>query len=438
MNAHSIRNIVCGMACGLSVTVLCRPSQALPTFADGTFSNADWTTTKIIDTTSGGTAQVVANQDGTQGNPIPSRRTKHTYTIGLIRAAHLQLSALYDPLNSGAITALTYSYDLNRYIAPVASPGCVAYALLLLQNGTYYVGPTDTICANSWATKTSPSLTAASFQARRGTPAPNPGTGPDQPDFSCKGAPIQFGYETSNSNTNPALTDVTESGIDNWSVTVESRRCCGTPGTPPCCGQVDNVGIACAAPPGGGFVYSFDVTNNSGQAAPFLLLSPSAGSTFTVSPNVLPGPFPSPSTTPVHVAIGGNTLPGQSICVDVKLTNGTDQCCSLRACGTLPSCDCLQVVHGSLQCDHLHPGGHTYTYTFSLTNLTGQAVSDVFVLPESPAGLTVTPQLFPFPSGSQTLAISGAAPGSTVCFRLAPRDQCCSTEQCLTLPDCNP
>ena len=82
--------------------------------------------------------------------------------------------------------------------------------------------------------------------------------------------------------------------------------------------------------------------------------------------------------------------------------------------------------------------GSGYTYTFSLANLTGQAVTDVFVLPESPPGLTVTPQLFPFSSGTQTLAIGGAIAGQTVCFRLAPRDQCCSSEQCLTLPICHP
>jgi hypothetical protein len=73
-----------------------------------------------------------------------------------------------------------------------------------------------------------------------------------------------------------------------------------------------------------------------------------------------------------------------------------------------------------------------------LANLTGQPVADVFVLPESPAGLTVTPQMFPFSSGAQTLAIGGATAGQTVCFRLEPKKKCCSSEQCLTLPTCQP
>lgn len=286
-------NILCGLACALAVTVLCRPAQA-QTFADGTFSN--WTTTKIIDTTSGATASVVASVD-TLGLPGPSRRTKHTYNLGLIRAAHLQSSALYDP-STGAITALTYSYDLNLH-ASLTGGGCVAYALLLLQNGTYYVGPTDSICINSWTHTTRPALTAASFQARHGTPPPNLGTGPDRPDFSCAGAPIQFGYETSNSNTNPSLQDFTDSGIDNWSVTVQSRPCEQNLGRLKVC-KVAGPGV----PVGTAFTFTAD------SAPPFTVVAgPGPGGFCTVGPT-----FPVGSVVTVTETMSnGNQVTGITV-----------------------------------------------------------------------------------------------------------------------------
>ncbi len=203
----------------------------------------------------------------------------------------------------------------------------------------------------------------------------------------------------------------------------------------PCCGRITTdplKPVLCQA--GGGFTYTFDVTNTSGQAAQFLLLSPTAGSTFTASPNVVSGPIGNTQTTTVNLALA-NAVGGQNVCVDVQLT--ANACCFLQTCVTLPRCDCLQVrPSGIAQC-----AGHgTYSYTFSLDNFTGLGVNEVFVLPESPSTLTLTPQLFPFSTGPQTLTIFGAAAGSNVCLRLEPKTQgsnkCCSTEQCFTLPAC--
>ena len=427
MNTHSIRRIIFGLACGLSVTVLCRSSQATTTFADGTFSNSTWTDTLI---SAAGSGTFTSNLDSA-GIPPPSRRTHHSYPSGsFIRVAHMQNGALYYP-SSGAFTTLNYSYNLIYYPPPASrTAGSVRYALLLLQNGSYYEGPPDFISATSWTrfpATGSKSVTSAMFHRLTGT-------GPEFPDFSCTGAPIQLGYLTGNSSNPGSPAEFTESGIDNWSVSIDERPCCGTPTTPPCCGQVRNAHILCPASQGGGLVFSFDVTNTSGQPAQDLLLAPPVGSSFTVSPNVVPGPFPNLQSTTVNLTVGGPTSPGQALCVDVKLTNpDSAQCCSLRACAPVPACDCLQVRRGSVACS-----GSGYNYTFSLANLTGQSVTDVFVLPESPAGLTVAPQLFPFSSSGQTLAIGGATAGQTVCFRLAPRDQCCSSEQCLTLPVCIP
>ncbi len=113
MNARSTRSILCSLAFGVSAAALCHPALA-QTFTDDTFANSDWASTKIVDTTSGSAATFTAAQDTANGSPQPpSRRTKHTYLSGLIRVAHLNNNSFYDPVASGALGSLTYSYNLR-------------------------------------------------------------------------------------------------------------------------------------------------------------------------------------------------------------------------------------------------------------------------------------------------------------------------------------
>src|ERR1051326_5724000 len=109
-----------------------------------------------------------------------------------ILSAPLSASA-YNPAN-GQIANLSYSYDLKHYTV-----GQVAYSILVYQSNTYYYHvPNDLTSSNvPWTNFKGSNLTAASFTKLAG-PSSNA-----NPDFSCAGSPIVFGYVTVNSNTIP-------------------------------------------------------------------------------------------------------------------------------------------------------------------------------------------------------------------------------------------
>ncbi len=102
-------------------------------------------------------------------------------------------------------------------------------------------------------------------------------------------------------------------------------------------------------------------------------------------------------------------------------------------------------------------GSGTFTYTFSVKNLTAKTIHHLFLMP--PAGVTVNPDYFdlsvqptppvPYPrpippgasSGPLTVTIKNAAPGTSVTLGLtfldANLDQCCQTAQVVPLPKCD-
>lgn len=102
------------------------------------------------------------------------------------------------------------------------------------------------------------------------------------------------------------------------------------------------------------------------------------------------------------------------------------------------SCVCLKRITETVACGQ----AGSYAYTVQLQNLTGAAMQQILVAPTLPAGVTVTPQMFPvsLPSNGTTtlqLTINGALPGATVSLRFFPSgvgSTCCSTEITLTVP----
>jgi hypothetical protein len=99
-------------------------------------------------------------------------------------------------------------------------------------------------------------------------------------------------------------------------------------------------------------------------------------------------------------------------------------------------------------------GSGAVTYTFSVTNNTGQAVSNVLLTPPKGSTYTLSQQQFSVtlaPGQTQTLTVSvaGVTPGQKICLTVtlgnftAPSDQkdckecCCSVEVCFTVPNCD-
>ncbi len=184
--------------------------------------------------------------------------------------------------------------------------------------------------------------------------------------------------------------------------------------------------------PNGTFTVTAQVTNLSGHATQFVLITPPPGATYTVSPNVVAAPLNNGGQTNVTVTISG-ALPGQLICLDYLLqdTEG-NTCCFVRRCFFLPEHCCLKVTQISLGCD---PGPATYAYTFTVQNLTAFPIQQLVVI--TSLG-TVTPQILttPIPAGGTsapiTLHLSGVHQGDVVCIIL--ESYCCTVKTCITLP----
>lgn len=209
-------------------------------FTDGTFNNSDWTSSKIVDSTSGSSGAFSVDRVASGGNPGPFRRVTHTFRIdymeeGALVIAHLRAGALYDPGTQGAISSISYSYDLRK---PRPSDShFTRYSPLLLQNGVYYKTTDENAAAQVWTRVAGEDLRAARFTRFAGS-------GPLRPDFSANGAPIQFGYVTSNSSGGGfgegGSEDSLQTDLDNWSITLAAAA-------PP-------QGVSCSFSPKNGFL----------------------------------------------------------------------------------------------------------------------------------------------------------------------------------------
>src|ERR1043165_5199262 len=201
--------IVLGVLCAINVTAQ---------FTDNTFNNSGWST--VLLPSSSANTKCTAVQDSANGQSAPSGKTTHVYQQGWINCAHLSLASVYDPTN-GAIVSLSYSYLARHYTTIL---GGVRYSPLVFQDNTYYyVAPGDDVRPDQWSSFSQSGLTEANFTKL---------DGPSEritPAFSCNGTRIQFGYVTRNHQIgNDVIT--TESGIDDWQITLDTRRCIEQPG----------------------------------------------------------------------------------------------------------------------------------------------------------------------------------------------------------------
>lgn len=184
------------------------------TFFDGTFADADWSVQAFLDGT------VSSLQVGAGGNPGEFRQTEHANldTGQSILVAHLHAPAVYDPAADGEIAAIDLALDV-KFLGGSTGTLQVGYRLLAEQGGSLFVGgasavamgPGDGAPAASWESFAVPGLVATDFTLLDGS---------GDLDFSAAGAPITFGFHTSNTVTLDGTS--TLSGIDNWSVAVHA------------------------------------------------------------------------------------------------------------------------------------------------------------------------------------------------------------------------
>jgi len=181
------------------------------TFQDGTFTDAQWTTT--VEVLNGG-GSVNAFQVASGGNPTEFRRIENTLNSAIgtgvsntVYGFHRFAGGVYDPATGGPILAINYAEDSQRIAGGVQACG-----LAVRQAGVIYYGPAflTPTAFGTWATTTQTGLLAGQFDAL----AP----GVQNPDFSVAGAPLEFGFFRANSTSVGGGGGTTHGGIDNWTV----------------------------------------------------------------------------------------------------------------------------------------------------------------------------------------------------------------------------
>jgi hypothetical protein len=185
-------------------------------FSDDSFLISDWEVSVVSVAQS--QAGYKATHVATGGNPngfwsiwiAGFGNTPNRYFVHLLKGYE------FDPSKEGAIVSIDGGYDLKN-LNGVNIPN--VFALLLFQDGAYYLSPTDSIAPGAWSTFNHAGLKATDFLNISNS-------GPRNPVFSCDGKAIQVGFVAlSSKHVNVDLI----SGIDNWSIRFNSTCCNGLP-----------------------------------------------------------------------------------------------------------------------------------------------------------------------------------------------------------------
>jgi hypothetical protein len=214
-NPGQVQRLVPGVAAILSCAALSGlplVAEAAPvTFADGTFTDADWVSSLQVINGPPGALSFSAAQSASGGNPGPYRLNTRTWG-GDNRGAvfNFKVAAVYDPSTQGAIGSIDFFQDVIG-LSNASIPGTYGAGIAVLQGGqAYFAAATPLpLTSSTWASRSSLGLTALDFGVFGAA---------GLPDFSAGGGPITFGYWRSNTIPDPVRTAA--DGIDNWRVVV--------------------------------------------------------------------------------------------------------------------------------------------------------------------------------------------------------------------------
>lgn len=187
-------------------------SQAA-TFADGSFAD-NWTSTVVGDGTS------AATRVTSGGNPNSYFSITNVTDPGeFVYGVYLKTTAVYNPSLEGAIASIDYDEDAKFF---VGGGNHQAGGMALRQNGVVYITNTAAYTNSAdWGPLMSSMLTpppvALTFAGLSAEDFSTIADASLHPDFSASGAAITFGFFRANGSSNTRV-----SGIDNWSVTVNT------------------------------------------------------------------------------------------------------------------------------------------------------------------------------------------------------------------------
>jgi uncharacterized repeat protein (TIGR01451 family) len=241
------------------------------------------------------------------------------------------------------------------------------------------------------------------------------------------------GVYRNNKDNFSQVTNIDVSGINQQLEVVDCR-----PPTESC--EVKTNEISCKADGTGGYLYSFTVTNNTGQLVTDILLTPPANSNITLSQqqfSLLPAGLAAGASITLQVTIKGGK-PEEPACFYVTLMTQEGECCTTRVCPVLPEC-CAVAKEESIECN----SDGTFTYTMSVVNTGVDTIEHIYLYP--PGGVTMTPNYFhvslkPGNTFTTKVTIKGAKRGDKLCFDIslhtANMEKCCQGQQCIVLPAC--
>lgn len=217
------------------------------------------------------------------------------------------------------------------------------------------------------------------------------------------------------------------------------------------CLRINNVRRPCLTDGSGDVSVSFDFVNlTSGPIYHLFIFDLPAGVTTPNDHFFFPAGVPQNGTVSVGPIRFHNAPPGPlsfSISIhDADLA----ECCSSEVIIDIPDCNCGRILTDSNVCRTQQTPAH-FDYTFSFENLfPGISTPHVFVVPISPANITLTPSVFaaspPLQYGAQLTGTTqiggpGAISGQQVCLRFSTHDalfrECCAFDHCFTLGNCS-
>ena len=210
------------VAAALATLAFVSSANAVTSFFDGIFNNADWNLT-VITNASGAGSTSVGFQVLAGGNPNEYRRIRNNGVVstagnGTVIGLHMNNFAFYTPSSSGAITSIAYSEDSINFLPSLPGNG-QGTGLAIMQNGKNYVLRTPTLVMPgsgfaNWAPNAAPSIIASDMWEISGAGIFNSSS---NPDFSASGTIMQLGFWRGNSANSNFSTDC---GIDNWHVDI--------------------------------------------------------------------------------------------------------------------------------------------------------------------------------------------------------------------------
>lgn len=189
-------------------------AQADVVYSDGTFTPSNWGLETF--TANGAGGSVTTAQLASGGNPGQARSVTNTtgtgpdQTIFGLHRYGTTNATRYEPVNQGAIASVDFSIDF-AFRSGVGGQG---HGLALgAKQGTviYAAAATVTGSSTGWNTYSVTGLTATDFTAVFGSGSIN---------FSVGGAPIRFGFITSNSNGSGGTSYFNEIAYDNFLVRI--------------------------------------------------------------------------------------------------------------------------------------------------------------------------------------------------------------------------